>query len=757
MAGFQIEQQPIQGWGTGHQGERLFNTAPAYNNGPFPEGPIPESIFGDSEDERNPYDAIYGELDLHRVYGQQLAIWTHKNPDTICLFTPIAGDSFMTIVSYARNSLEFNTAVDKMMVLLPGHKRPLDMEHVFIVKPGTAILIVPLYDYMVTIEVKQLAHKIDMVVNITMSVLELKSRLQAEYGYPIDRMDLLYKDKPLENTRFLFEYGLAHSSTLFVLLKVKNDILVHVETFWGKRYHLYIDSCTTAFGIIASILRRTVSHNAVDIVRLYELFLPKHTLVLYLGSRVIDWDRCLGFYKIESGSVLRMSTIGLAHEMDIRKVPIILDTGDVQKLWVSKFDRWSTVVLKLHGMTGYPVNLMKLVFNDKFAIDFSDTIGSVSKTDTIHLDVEAIKRDDDFLYGIPLKFKIAKGITEVLKVAPSRSIKSVKDTLERIGVPNATMYDFIVDGYSLPNNKRVVDVIDEYKVPIELSLRQYPVFIHGHQNIIYKMLAYSKETLATFLMRVKMKTGLSFQDFLLLSCGTVLDDDERLPVFSTRITIKSSIFLIPRKQFRTFFVLYDDWMTKVRIPAHPKLQQIKDVLWKDRKVPEGGLASIGNFMQWYFTANSKDGTRKQTPLKERMIVYEANIGKKYLQMKVEQPNRSKHNRRLSRYQRGKKQRAVSQPANHPTGQFKLPQIPRYMSADANRMGGHKAYNTRPRHGHRVKGERQTGGLRSIPRPVYKYVEPGDQSGEPEDGEMVLCLRHDYTLKTSDGRRQSHFH
>lgn len=51
-----------------------------------------------------------------------------------------------------------------MMVLLPGHKRPLDMEHVFIVKPGTAILIVPLYDYMVTIEVKQLGHKIDMVV-----------------------------------------------------------------------------------------------------------------------------------------------------------------------------------------------------------------------------------------------------------------------------------------------------------------------------------------------------------------------------------------------------------------------------------------------------------------------------------------------------------------------------------------------------------------------------------------------------------------
>lgn len=592
-----------------------------------------------------------------------------------------------------------------------------------------------------------------------MSVLELKSRLQAEYGYPLERMDLLYKDRPMENTRYLFEYGLAHSSTLFVLLMVKNNILVHVETFWGKQYHLYIDSCTTAFGIIASILRRTVSHNAVDVVRLYELFLPKHTLVLFLGSRVIDWDCCLGFYNIESGSVLRMSTVGLAHEMDLRKVPIVLDTGDVQKLWVSKFDRWSTIVLKLHGMTGYPVNLMKLVFNGKTTIDISDTIGSVSKKDTIHLDISAIKRDDDFLYGIPLKFKVAKGMTELLKVAPSRTIKSVKDTLESIGVANATMYDFVVDGYNLPNNKRVVDVIDEYKVPIELSLRQYPVFIHGHQNVIYKMLAYSKETLATFLMRVKMKTGLSFQDFLLLSCGNVLDDDESLPVFETRISIKSSVFLIPRKQYRTFFILYDDWMTKVRIPAYPKLQQIKDVLWKDRKVPEGGLASIGNFMQWYFIGHSKDSRRIQTPLKERMVVYEANIGKKYLQMKVEPPNnRYKYDRKQSRYQQGKKQRAISQPTNQPTGQFKLPHIPRHMSADVNRMGTHKAHKSmvtsKPRHGWKIRGNRQIARSRPIPRPVYKYAEPGDQGS---DGEMFLCLRHDYTMDAPDGRRQSHFH
>ena len=63
----------------------------------------------------------------------------------------------------------------------------------------------------------------------------------------------------------------------------------------------------------------------VDVVRLYELFLPKHTLVLYLGARPVDWDTCLGFYDLEQGHVFRLSTIGLAHEMALQTVSFPID------------------------------------------------------------------------------------------------------------------------------------------------------------------------------------------------------------------------------------------------------------------------------------------------------------------------------------------------------------------------------------------------------------------------------------------------
>ncbi|GFO18122.1 polyubiquitin-c [Plakobranchus ocellatus] len=644
MAGL-LYQSPIEGFGYGHQGEEIFSSRPDYDQIPYPD----EDFSEESDQDEDHYDAIYGELDLQRVYGKQLVVWTHRHAETVALYTPVEGDTFVDIVKFARSTLQFNTAVDKMMVLLPGHKRPLDMDAVFQIRPGTAVLITPLYDYMVTVEVKQVGHKADMVLSIAMTVLELKGRLQTERGYPAEQTELLYRDQPLENSRYLFEYGLAHSTTIFVLLTMRHSTLVHVETFWGKRYHLHVDACTTGLEIIASVLRRTVSQSVTDVVKLYELFLPKHTLVLYLGSRLVDWDHCLGLYGVEEGSVLRMTTIGLAHEMSLQSVPVkLMDSGRSYHIQVSKFDRWSAVVLKLHGMTGYPVNLMRLIRRNNTSVDFSDTVGIIQpQTKAVRLDTSAIRADDDLVYGIPLKFKIAKGVNELLKVAPSRTIRSVKDTLERVGVPNASIIDLVYNGYRLPNNKRVVDVIDDYKTPIELSLRQYPVFIHGHNNVIYRMLAHSKETLATFLMRVAMKTGLSFQNHLLLSCGMVLQEDEETPVFDTRITPKSSIFLVPRQRYRPFLILHGDWLTKLRIPTNPSHEQIKDILWKERNVPEGGLASIGNFLQWYFGPQIRDGKfyEQATPLRERMLLYEQNVGDNVMKLRAEEP---KFGRRLRR-------------------------------------------------------------------------------------------------------------
>ena len=97
-----------------------------------------------------------------------------------------------------------------------------------VTSPGTSILIVPKYDYVVTLEVTQLDLKLEMVVGVTMTVRSLKARLQRERGFPVDRTDLLFRDEPMENQRHLFDYHVTHGATIFVMLHLVYDIRVTV-------------------------------------------------------------------------------------------------------------------------------------------------------------------------------------------------------------------------------------------------------------------------------------------------------------------------------------------------------------------------------------------------------------------------------------------------------------------------------------------------------------------------------------------------
>ena len=90
-------------------------------------------------------------------------------------------------------------------------------------------MVVPKYDYVVTIEVTQLGVKLDMVVSVTMTIRSLKARISKDQGYPVDRMDLMFRDQPMENQRHLFDYRVGHGSTIFCMLHLIYDMKVTVS------------------------------------------------------------------------------------------------------------------------------------------------------------------------------------------------------------------------------------------------------------------------------------------------------------------------------------------------------------------------------------------------------------------------------------------------------------------------------------------------------------------------------------------------
>ena len=535
------------------------------------------SISSEEFDFRIDDELVLGDVDLDSVLGQQLVLWSYKTPDTSAIFTPVMGDTLASIIHFAKSGLDFNPKVEKMTVLQPGQKIPVDISLFYVIKPGSSVLVLPLHKQRVNIEIKQLNLKFEMDVDLSMTVMQLKSELHDERGLSPERMDLLYKDKPMQNDRFLFEYRINPRGTLFVMLHILYDTLVHIETFWGSTYHVYIDPCMTGMNIIWTILRRTVTRNTPDIMSLFDLYLPKHTLVLYHGGTVINWSTCMGYYNIDDGDVLQLTTIGLFHKLQIQKIPVVETKDKVHMIKVSQFDRWSTVALKLHGLTGIAVNIIKLYSGD-LPVDFSETIGYYSsKSATVVMDVSLAKKDPDVMFGIPLTFRLGNGITEILKVSPNRKVKVVKEMLEQIGVPNATVHDMYVGDYRLSGSNKLVEYVEDFETKVDLKLRQYPVFVHSTQNVIYKMHVYAQESIGAFKKRIEMKTGLSMKNYELMIAGEDFDQDDQMNVFDSQLGIRSSIFMRPKLNYNVTFIVFDKMMVKLRIPLKPNMSELKKV------------------------------------------------------------------------------------------------------------------------------------------------------------------------------------
>ncbi|ESO83430.1 hypothetical protein LOTGIDRAFT_236593 [Lottia gigantea] len=547
-------------------------------------------------------DLPYAEVNLNHVVGKQMVIWSYKMPDTLAIYTPLAGDDVRRLTEFVKTNLQFNNDTDKLMVLKPKRSRPVNIIDIYRIKHGSCITVMPKCDPTITLEAKQLNAKYDLVLNTNTTVRELKLFLQNQKGYPFDRIEMLYKDAPLLNDRHLFEYKIGHKSRIFVMLHLYYDMLVHIECFWGQTYHIYVDPCMTSMNIIYMILRRTVSPNLKNVQALFELYLPKHQLALYNGKSHMKWHDCLGNYGVLEGSILKLISLGIQNKLGLQNIPVTLDDGLTHVVTVSQYDCWAIVALKVHGISRIPINIIRL-YKDGKEIDFSETVGfSFKRNIGPRISASALQAqiDPDTLYGIELTIDLGSGIQEVIRCSASRTIKKVKERLQDMGVPNATVYDLYSQDTKLPNSGKIVDVIDDPRIPLKLKLKRYPVYIHTPKTVIYKMFAHAHESLATFKVRIQMKTGLSVKHYQLMVAGRVITSSDDKSVFHSAIGIKMSVFLIPLEKIHTFIVLYNDWLVKIPIPYNPIYSQIKEALWGESQIPDGCMYSITNFLMWFF-------------------------------------------------------------------------------------------------------------------------------------------------------------
>ncbi|KAH3877138.1 hypothetical protein DPMN_000994 [Dreissena polymorpha] len=556
-----------------------------------------ESDF-DSEESLE-FIAEYSDVDRNTFLGKGVAIWTFSRHDTLLLFNPRPDDALWQITQYVESKFEFDRENEKIMIMEGGDKFPKDIKDIFQLQPGSVIMIMPKKNLSMTVEINQLKLTLPISADPMCTVHEVKSYIKRVKGISIDQQDIIYKDRVLENGRRLYEYKVKNGTIMHVLIQIHSDLLINVETFWGKTYRLYIDRCSTGSDLIYRVFGRTFSRHGTQHVTVHELYVPIHVLVFQHNKRSLHWDYCLGFYGIKNGDTLVLNTVGRHNNMNMQTMLVITELGENIEITVSQFDRWSVVAFIVHGHTDVPVDLIRL-YKKEVQLDFTKVIGSQAKNTVIVMNITMTNVDKDMLFGIPLKIAIGHGIVENIKVLPSKKVKDVKERLEKIGVPNATAFELGFDNFKLPDNAILQDVITDFKKVLQMKVERYPIFLHSPDGIIYKTMVDVNQDMRQLQQKIELKSGHAISSCRLLMGGQQLHLPDNANLYESGISIRNSIFIESASMFETFFITTNNMLVKLRVPVKPTSDMIKRSVWTSRDLPEGSITCLQTFLFWFF-------------------------------------------------------------------------------------------------------------------------------------------------------------
>ena len=542
----------------------------------------------------------FTDIDINHVVGQAIAVWTYTKPESITLFTPSPDDTLYRVVRYAEDKLGFDRRDEKILVLSPGDKTPHEISNIYVVRPGSVVMVVQKHNLHLKVEINQLKAKFSMSADPMATVYDVKAYIRKVKGIPVEKQDILFKLKSLENSRRLYEYRIHDGTIMHVLIQVHFDFLVNIETFWGKTYRLYVDRCSTGSDLIYTVFGRTFSKYGPDQVLVQELYVPVHVLILQHQKQSIHWDYCLGYFGIKNADTLELSTVGQKSNLNIQILKVLSETGEFIDVEVSQFDRWSVVAFILHGHSGIPVDLIRL-YVDKVQVNFSSVIGEVNRKTIVIMNVIMTNVDEDLMFGIPLKIGLGNGIVENIKISPVKTVKDLKLRLESMGIPNATMYELVIGDSKLPNSVKLKDVIHDLNVPLLLKVERFPVFIHAPDSVIYKTMVDVNDTFRDLKYKIEMKSGHAISNCRILISGQEYKQPDETNLYKHGFSTRTSVFVETSNFVETFFITRGHLLVKLRIPLRPKAEEIKKCIWNSDDIPEGSITCLQTFFFWFFS------------------------------------------------------------------------------------------------------------------------------------------------------------
>ena len=540
----------------------------------------------------------------------EILLWVFTETTKLFLFTTSEEDSVASVHDFLLRTQNLHPSDYELAVLSPGILYPVLLQNFKADLFGGVIMCLPSDD--ITIAVQTEEREVLSIKTHPLDTIEgIKSRIEEVKGYPTVVQDLILDGHILRNDESVLDCHVSQETRLFLVLQSCRKFAIHVDTFWGVKYTIEVGASTTVKQVLQKILRKTTRQEEEAKEFYTSIFMrdkPIYDGLLRLetANTIMKGSLCLGYYKVRRGAILRLTSTGEATKDNCRMVQVLLENGVTVHTNAAKYDNWYIVVLKLHGITGKPVDTMRLHVNENI-VELNCTVGTLKQTNdityaklaTLRNSTSKANHEHNSTNGkLQLEVKSVNGVTESIWCSPRDSIQDVKIKLEKIGVPEARYCDVLYKKVKLPPNSKLMDYKLQNRTQMELKMGEFPIQVMWATKTA-KLTAQSQQPISDLLGKIETKTGVSPIKAAITFAGRNLYDIEDMIIQDSALYVHSTIYVEPLQTSRVLHLVTVDKV--VPIPVRPKIDSLHlHQLTHLHLHPEIFLKSLHWFIKWRF-------------------------------------------------------------------------------------------------------------------------------------------------------------
>ena len=411
---------------------------------------------------------------------RQMTLWMYTNPNTLYMLPTEKGSSPINKLDQFIQSKGLGSDSYSVASLIPNASYPVPIMHFSSDLDSGILLCLPTRKLsLIIIDPRQHNGSFTTHISPLQTIRDLKHVIAKLKGYPSSRQELIYNNMTLQNDSQILDHQLSSGNKIQLSLQPAWLFTVIVDTFWGERYYLDVDSCMTTDQLILKILSQTCNPRLAQEEMESKLLSLPDLCQLEHGERMLEFGVCLNYYSIGGGSVMRLrATSELRHD-DTRKLKVIEGEEELMIASGASYDIWLIIALQAHGKLHVPINKFNLYVNE-YRTDLYGLLSDVQLPDN-YIHVRVIPEKTKVHYDPHdihiIEVKLPTGRTHSVECQGQDHISKIKDSIQQSGLPNVHFYELTYKKLRLPPTSKILDYKFPECVDMELRLFMFPVHV----------------------------------------------------------------------------------------------------------------------------------------------------------------------------------------------------------------------------------------------------------------------------------------